>query len=303
MNATYTSQVNGKTDPGALNIELDVAAFNFATPIGNAMIRVWGVSLQTISQASDFNGANVKLYAGMAKGLPLANPQQQGLILQGTVFQAFGNWIGTDMTLDLVVVTDGGATQSNPANIVLDWKKGTPLADAIKNTMATAYPDYQVDININQNLVLTQDEPGYFQTVEQFAEYVKQVSLSIIPQNYSGVDITLQGKKFVVYDGTTQTNPKLIAFQDLIGQPTWIDPFSVQANCVLRSDISVGDFIKFPQTQTTTTAQSQSQARDKSTFQGTFQVDMVRHVGNYRQPDGGSWITTFNAHSQPQAAA
>ena len=44
------------------------------------------------------------------------------------------------------------------------------------------------------------------------------------------------------------------------------------------------------------TAAAASPFRNTSVFQGTFQLEMVRHVGNFRQPDAQSWITTFNAH-------
>jgi hypothetical protein len=36
------------------------------------------------------------------KGLPLANPAQAGVILEDTIFQGYGNWIGVEQYLDLV---------------------------------------------------------------------------------------------------------------------------------------------------------------------------------------------------------
>jgi len=294
--ATYTSYVNGAVDPGALQIELDITEYPFATPAGNSMVRVWGVSLQTISQASDFNGAPINVYVGMSKGLPLANPLQAGLVCSGTILQAFGNWIGTDMTLDLIIIADGGATQGDPKNFVFNWKKGQPLNEVISSTLATAYPSYTSQINIDPNVVLSQDETAYFQTIEQFAQYIKSMSATVIGGTYAGIDIVLKDGQFNVYDGTTQQNPISINFTDLIGQPTWIGPNIIQFNTVMRADLSVGDYIKFPTTQVTTTAPSQSQTRDKSAFQGVFAINYVRHVGNSRQPDAQSWISTFNCY-------
>lgn len=301
--AVYTSKLsNGMPDPGALQIEFDVPFSPFGAPIGNAFVRLYGISLQTISQAYDFNGAPVKLFVGMLQGLPLANPAQSGLILQGTINQAFGNWIGTSMTLDLVVITDGGASQSTPGNIVLHWLRGTSLQDAIGNTMHTAFPEYDLSMAIDPRLVLTQDETGYFQTMEQFAQYLNTVSRSIIrDEGYNGVAVTVTETRFSVYDGTTPTAPKLIDFNDLVGQPTWIESPQIQINCVLRADLNLGDYVKLPPTQATSTQQSLSQYRDRSVFQGVFQIVLIRHVGNSRQADAGSWITTFNA--VPQTAA
>ena len=46
-------------------------------------------------------------------------------------------------------------------------------------------------------------------------------------QNYTGVQITYSGNTIIVYDGTSTSPgptqiPVALAFQDLIGQPTWI---------------------------------------------------------------------------------
>lgn len=309
VNATYTSETqDGKIDPGALNVEFDVTAFSFAAPVGAANVRLWGISLKTISQASDFNGATLELAAGMSKGLPLAKPDQRGTILKGTVFQAYGNWIETDMTLDLVVYTDGGATQDNPANIVVNWKKGDKLADALTQTLQTAYPGYQVNMNISDKLVLTQDETAHYQTIEQLGPYVSEVSQSIMNDpNYNGVDISLDTSKqtFNVFDFTADPSTiKQLAFEDMIGQPTWMGPSQIQVSCVLRADINVGDTIKFPPALATRTAAEQAQQpADQSAFTGNFNVNQVRHLGNFRAPDAASWITTINASAQQIANA
>jgi len=299
---TYTSHPNGTFDPNSLQVDIDIPVVPFATPMGQAMVRVHGISLQTISQARDLNGAPIKVYGGMQAGLPLAKPMQSGLLCEGTIFQAFGNWIGTEQTLDLIIVTDGGATQGDPKNLVLNWTKGQVLSEAIQQTLQTAYPAYKTEINISPNLVLTSDASGYYQTIEQLATSIHSLSTSIIGGSYPGVNILLKQGVFVVYDGTSVTDPTPIDFTDLIGQPTWIDAPSIQINTVMRADLEVGDYIKLPTTLVTTTAASLSQARDKSAFQGVFQIDLVRHVGSSRQPDARSWISTFNAHPTGPAA-
>src|SRR5579875_2215617 len=110
--ATYTSLAGnpalGVTLPGALNIELDVPVSPMSTPLAGSYLRVWGISLQEIAQWNDLQGKAIDVYAGMQKGLPLAKPQQAGLIFHGKIFQAFGNWQGTNQTLDLIINPDLG---------------------------------------------------------------------------------------------------------------------------------------------------------------------------------------------------
>lgn len=292
---TYTSYAGGQTLPGALNLELDVQVVPFATPAGAAFVRVWGVSLQELAQSSDLNGVGIQVYAGFQRGLPLANPAQAGLIFQGSVFQAFGNWIDVDQTLDLIVQPSLG-TIAAPANLVVNWPAGETLGTALRRTLATAYPGYSVDDRTSAKLVLNHDEVGYYQTPAQLAQFVQTVSRAIVGGSYPGVSVVLKEKTFQLFDGTSTTTPKQLQFQDLIGQPTWLDAPTIQVKCAMRADVAVGDFIKLPPSLATTTAQSFSQFRARSVFQGTFQVSGVRHVGNYRQCDAASWVTVLDAY-------
>jgi hypothetical protein len=291
----YTSlNTLGQTIPGALNIELDIPVSNMAEPAGSAYVKIWGISLEQIGQAYDLNNKNIEVYAGMQKGLPLANPKQAGLILQGTISQAFGNWQGLEQSLDFVINAIGGSA-SDPKNIILNWKKGQVLGDAIKSALSTAFPEFQAEIKTSSKLVLNQDEAGYYETVTQFADYVKIVSQHILgKQGYLGVDILVQNKKFIVYDGSTESTPKEVQFIELIGQPTWIEFSKVNFKCVMRADLNVGDYVKLPQGQATVTANSFSQFRSKTAFSGVFRIDVVRHVGNFRQPDASSWATIYD---------
>ena len=306
---TYTSYVNGQTDTGALNVELDLVVTDYATPSGDAasLVRVWGISLQDIAQSSNFYGYLINVYAGMQKGLPLANPQQNGLIVSGYVLQAFGNWIGTTMTLDLIVGAGSGpfATALTGQNVAQNWKAGTQLSTAVAATLKAAFTTYQTQINISPNIVLANDEPGFWGNMTQYAQYLRNISLSVLNPNftltgYAGVRVILKQNTFIVYDGTNVAQPKQIAFTDLIGQPTWIASQVIQFNTVMRADISVGDWVKLPPGQQTTTANSLSQFRQGSVFPSTYWVSYIRHVGNFRQPDGEAWISTFDAAINPQ---
>jgi hypothetical protein len=293
---TYTSFVNGMTDLGALDIELDISVAPYASPYPNrSFIKIWGIPLQSISQSQNLNGSTIQVFGGMQKGLPLANPAQAGLLVTGTILQAFSNWVGLDQTLDFVLGSPVGSNKS-PMNIILNWKAGTPINVAIQNSLNASFPGYTITSNVKQGIVTAHDEVGYFASLDQFAMKMRELSIAIVggTSEYNGVDIVLKEKAFAVYDGTTANTPKQIAFTDLIGQPTWLDPQHIQFITVMRADISLNDYIKLPPTPITTTAANLSQYRDSSVFQGIFPVRNIRHVGRFRQADAGSWLTVFD---------
>jgi len=300
---TYSSlAADGSTAPGALDVEIDIQAAPFATPVGGSFVRVWGIPLRQISQASDLNRKSIAVYGGMAKGLPLANPAQAGLLAKGTIFPAFGNWIGTDQTLDLILAPPFG-TNAAPSNIVHNWKKGTPLSQAITSTLQTAFPKYKSTVNISAKLTLPQDDVGYYRTIGQYADYIRSVSKRINGgADYLGVNVVLSGDTIVVYDATSPAgDAKTIAFQDMIGQPTWLGFNTVQIKTVMRADIAIGGKITLPPVLATTTAQSSPQFRNNSGFQGSFIVQSQRHVGRARQADAASWVSVFDAVVAPKS--
>lgn len=312
--ATYTSFVNGQIQPNALDMEMDVSVASFDTPAGmgdtGSVVRLWGVSLQEITQAFNLNNNLISVYGGFQKGLPLANPAQAGLLFSGYIQQAYGNWIETDMTLDLVIQAGTGpmgnnntGTRAKPANLVLNWQKGQNLRESLQQTLATAFPGRTVNFNISSNLVF-QSAPfiGTYATMNELSSVVQQLSRAVLnKQGYGGVKIIFDQNTIKVFDGTTQQTPKMILFQDLIGQPTWLGPNQVQIKCPMRADVKVGDQVTLPQAQATTTPQSQSQLRTKSGFTGTWQVITVRHIGRFRQPTADAWVTVIElATTTPQ---
>jgi hypothetical protein len=66
-------------------------------------------------------GMEIEIRTGMGKGLPLAKPSQAGPIMKGSNFQPFGNWTGTAMTLELVLVATTGP-DGRPVAISFDWQ-------------------------------------------------------------------------------------------------------------------------------------------------------------------------------------
>ncbi len=320
--ASYTSYIDGINIPNALNVEIDIPVAPYAIPQPNSWLRIWGVGLSELSQATDLQDCNISIYAGMKKGLPLAKPEQSRLpIVEGKIFQPFGNWIGTAMTLELGIQPATG-TVAQPINIVLDWRSGKQLGPAIKQALRTAFPRLNPpEVHISDRLVAPNDQIAPYATLTALAQYVQAFSkdrlyAGIRPMaggEYPGVKITIRGKTILVYDGTkdfgiaTFSSPIEIAFEDLIGQPTWLAPNVINFKTVMRSDLGVSDYIKMPASlitpfvQTTpAAAYSNVPSRKSSTFKGKFWIQSVHQFGNFRQADAASWVTSFNAVS-PEA--
>jgi hypothetical protein len=340
----------GGSNLAAQRVEVDISTTAMHIPYTKASpyVKIYGVPLAQINQASYLNGKFISVEAGMAKGLPLANPQQTGLITSGQILRAFGNWIGTEQSLCAYIIPGGSATAysqaaggaaglipvtgDTPANLIFNWQQGQPIMQAITTTLSTAFPQLNVAGEVNANLVWNSGaaKVGYFQTLQQFAQFINDVSVSIIagptPANniyftaqnstYGGISILLQGGVLYVNDNSTQTTPIPIAFQDMIGQPTWNSPGEVQVTTVLRADIQAGDYIKLPPAQGTITGGAASQAgtnpfnstqKDGSVFSGVFFVKSVRHVGDSRNASGTAWCTLYDliflqASTSPVAA-
>jgi hypothetical protein len=305
---TFTSFVNGQTLPGALNVEFDFPLAPFATPQGQGSIVVWGVGLKQLAQASDLNGQYFVLRAGMQKGLPLAKPSQAGIIAQGQIYQSFGNWEGVNQTLNLI---GQGAKLTPDAGVAFAWQPSTTLASALADTFSQAFPDYKQDIKVSDALVNsdTVAECGVYDNIEQFSSFMLDRTTAYgekVTGNplYPGVKIApdYSTKTLRAWDDTSPRTVRQLAFEDLIGQPTWIDPGTVNFKTVLRADIQLADVIKFPAgivspyaLTTQAAAAPGSPARNKAIFQGTFSVVEVHQFGNFRQADAGSWATTFSA--------
>ena len=162
-------------------------------------------------------------------------------------------------------------------------------------------------VDIDASIVRPNHEPGFFPTLEQFAQYCRQTSLNIVKtKGYAGVSIVQIGTTINVFDGSAATSgtAKQINFTDLIGQPTWIKSPNISIKTVMRADLAVGSQIKLPQTVVTNSAQANSSlVNQKTSFQGEFKIISLRHVGNFRQSLGDSWVTVIEAAPNQVAAA
>lgn len=314
---TITSLLqDGSTNPAALNVEFDVVQYPGHQGGGDtaSYIRIWGLSLAELSYAFNLNGQVITLRGGMAKGYPLANPAQQGVLVKGQILQAFGNWVGTDMTLDINVMAliGNGASQqtdqpTTKGNFSFTWTKGEPLATMIARTLSAAMPDAPQQINISNQRIAPQDQVGVYQNFSEFALAVVSMTEHTLNPTDAGVWMTNNGT-IKVYEGSPSdvAGPiKQINFQDLLGQVTWSSPRQITAKLVLRGDLDINDTIMFPSSLIVTTTagarpgtggtQLGANPSNSLTFggQAKFKIQQIQHWGNFRQPDAMSWNTTI----------
>ena len=292
-----TWDANG--DPNALNVEMDLLKYPQHSPKAGSFVRIWGLDLTTtLNAAKIYTGKQITVYGGMQKGLPLANPNKQGeQLVSGTVWPAFGTWVDNNMFVDFIIPSrkTGAGDVPNAANVIHNWPKNTPLAQAMKNTFAQAFPFLTPIINISSSLIRNYTETGFYQTLGQYASFIFQHSIEIMNNpTYSGVHIWVHGDNIIASDFTQQSAAKTVDPWDLVGQPAWMSPVLAQVKMVMRGDIQPGDYITLPPTLATlgsTAALPNSQA--SNIMQGSFYVQWIRHTGNFRQPDWPSWCSTY----------
>lgn len=297
---THPNGVNSPPDPGALQVELDLYQLMYGQAAANSLVRVWGIPLSVISSVTDLHRKNIVVRGGMGKGLPLANPSQAGMLVGGQILQCFGNWVNTDMTLDLILqpglVKD--SKNQEPRDLTTNAPANTPMSQSIGQTLKKGYPDLKQDIKISNDLKLPNPEVGFCANLGQYSQYVKNLSRKIKgAQNYCGVEIFIHGDAIYARDGTVEEGVKQLSYLDLVGQPVWILPNTVQVTTVMRGDIAVGSYVNIPPGIITTTSSALSNFSalgSLSTFKGKFWVQKVRHVGNSRQPDGRAWVTVLD---------
>jgi len=291
----------GYSKPGALNIEMDIPIVTEDIPAGNALIKIWGIDLGLVNKASNLNFQNIAIMAGMKPGLPLAtqqanySPIRNGIVFQGTILQAIGNWQGNEQTLDLIVTTRLTASQTStakPKPIAIDCKAGTSLQDAIKIALGNA--GIKSDINLDTRLVPA--APGLFSVYPDFGIFAQDMNLHskriLNDTDYLGIKFIKTPDGYNCTDNTKKTEPIKIDFNDLIGQPVWLDYNTVQLKCVMRSDIRVGSTVKMPESNI---IQGKFFApKNGIAYTGDGFVNSVRHLGNFRQADANSWVTVIN---------
>jgi hypothetical protein len=297
---TWTSYPGGKIDPGALQVEMDILGSFLGIPggdVGACTVTIHGIPLSDLRQAQNYFGSTISVSGGFKKGLPLASPSQSGLLVKGTVWQSFSNWIGDDMSLTFVIVPSFYTQDINRGDFSFSWSKGQPLSDAIQTALKSAYPPPRFKINMAIGNYSTPQFIGHkIETLIEFSQFINSHIKGLINIfMWDGVNV-------FVTDNSVQPKPKILNFIDLIGQPKWVNFKIMQFMTPMRADIQINTLVNMPQglpdapgTVTTTAVSAPSQAKYQSAFQGSFTVQSVRHVGNFRDPDGASWSSIFEA--------
>lgn len=305
-----TLNANRSNNPSALRVCFDILSADFNQMGADfGIVQVYGVSYADIASTADYNGQLITVYAGMSKGLPLANQSQNGIIYKGVIFACFGNWQGTEVCLQFTMQSLIN-TNEVPANIILNWEKGKQLTDAVKRSLNAAYPTYSVVGEYNPAIVAPQDTVAFFPTLASFSEAIKKVSkLANVSDTYAGAAIALEQKQFLLFDGTKtyqeavsknntvkqDTKYKQILFNDLIGNATWQQTNIMQFKCVMRADLKIGMEIIMP--KGTNILNPGANVRPEVTFKNTinfpgiFQISQIRHLGDSRQASADSWVT------------
>jgi hypothetical protein len=154
-------------------------------------------------------------------------------------------------------------------------------------------------MNIAANITADQDQKQPFTNLEQLGFWVRRYSQQLLGGQQSqaqGVSIVNPTyNSIVVFDGGA-SGGGTVSYTDLIGQPTWIKPQTIQFKTVMRSNIYVGNIVTLRSTFNNVAAGAAfSTPPTPIAFSGSFEVIKVRHVGNYRQSTADAWVTIFDA--------
>jgi hypothetical protein len=303
----WTSFPSGSFDAQAQDIVFDLQISPGHTPSGGTVISVHGVSIEDLRQAKDFSGSALTLSAGMKGGMPLsANQPAPSQLVTATVFGAFGNWQGTEQTLDLVIVPST-YTLENPGNIVFNWQPGQSFESAITQTLKVARPNATITLRVNTLLMTDQPILHAVRTANGLSHFVHELTRhnSALGPDYPGVSLYFNGSEITVTDYSSSVGPVIaLKFDDLIGQPTWLEPPTLTINTTMRADIKVGSFITLPQGDISgpgavltapTSHAAALQNANQLTFNGQFIVTALRAVGQFRGLDADDWITVIQA--------
>lgn len=307
---SYDSAPGGVPDPNALQVDIDITVNSADTSPTSAVVRIWGVGIQKISQAGQLYGKTISVSGGMAAGLPLAKPQQFGLLSKGVIQQAYGEWEGVNQSLTIVFVPVGvpnsstGPNQMPPkVNLTFNALKGTPAAPAIQQALQSAYPGIKVNLGALQNIIFNENQVGFYPSLQKFAYYLRRITQQTVGGNYWGVSIdATQGSLNIWDSGTGNTT---IVQEDLVGFPVWIEPRKIQVKTIMRGDLRQASNITLPQTWVNTAqggAPQGSYFNQQGLFSGTWTIFSIRHVGSSRAPSGDAWVSIFECTAQPSSS-
>jgi hypothetical protein len=229
-----------------------------------------------------------------------------------------GNWrrnrVGPGQ-LDIVSDITAGlnslfSVNQNQVNLVLNWTAGQKLGDALKQCLNTAFPGIKVNMGISDSLVQNHDEKGFYQTIGQLGQYIRQVSQFIMQgtmANYTGVNIIHHLGELHVFDNTASALQPgaqaagTISVADLVGLPVWLSYDMIQVKCIMRADIKFMSQVTLPKTPIISSFinggveldPSLQDDRGKLVYSGSGTVHSITHYGDSRSASGDAWVTVL----------
>jgi hypothetical protein len=136
--AQWDSCINTQNDPGAQQVEMQIEEMTHAPiPTPDSTITIHGVSWEQIRDSRLLVGLPVEVYGGMNKyhGLPLALIQARdslpGLLMQGKIRKAWGNWVGTEMSITLQFVPSGLTVDASGGAAGVQGLPGSPSGPTV----------------------------------------------------------------------------------------------------------------------------------------------------------------------------
>jgi hypothetical protein len=238
----------------------------------------------------------------------------------GQLGEILANTIGAATTTHGNVKSSffGGGSQqplAAPINFMHNMQPGQPLGSAIQETLQRAFPAASIRVAISPNLVQSHQDSGTYSNFRQYAKAMEDLSHSILgPESsgYYGAQFSTKANYVDVWD-FSQPIERTVTIDplDLIGQPTWIDIAKINIKTVLRGDIMSSQELILPPNLLTTigggstvhlSAGPLPLQRARVGISGKFYVTKVRHVGDFRNPDGVGWSTDIECIWQSAAS-
>jgi hypothetical protein len=143
-----------------------------------------------------------------------------------------------------------------------------------------------------------------YQSLEQYSGYINKLSQSILGTmdgKYPGIHMTSHSNTIDVWDGSQPVGNGDISYLELIGQPTWLNVNTISVKVVLRGGLYCGWYFTLPQTLVgfngadAMLPMGAPDQRTHITLPGVYQITKVMHIGDFRNPDGASWSTNYEA--------
>lgn len=310
----------GVLNPGALNIEFDVNAGFLHIVRQQSRFRIYNPPREVLQNTNVYQGMIIEVSAGFLKGLPLANTQPQpGIIFTGVVANSFGNLLGTEIVLDMILAPSENVGNPNPAlpsgliaysprSYAFEWNPQQDMVLAITQTLKNA--GYTV---VNQTTTKVQANfklkpfASTYSSIQDFADFVNAKSKEVVnaatpnqKQEYYGINMSdgVNKNEIILTDNAKSGKEINIPNADFIGQPTWLQyPKTIQSQHPMRSDIVVNSVLKYPKNIPNTISQTNPFTPSQQIIRGVerVQATIVKHTGNYRDPGYQSWCTTVTS--------